>query len=120
MTSKYFSEVVILSDERMYSRVSPELHAKLKSGAAKSGLSFNQYINNLLLEQHSNEEFREHIIEMLHEVLNVNNSIYTDFDRNINIEILTYLRVLSSPEQRVKVKGELLRLGRHPTEINNE
>lgn len=109
-----------MSDERLYARVPSELHERLKVGAAKSGLTFNKYLNNLLEERHSGEDFRTMVIELLHEILDEREREVKQIASSVNIEILIFLRTLSTPDQHKRVNAELRRNGYSPVELSNE
>nr|ASS84963.1 Toxin-antitoxin system protein HicB [Klebsiella pneumoniae] len=110
----------IVSDERLYIRVSQELRARLQVAAASAGLSLNQYVNSLLESGGSQDEFKTMVIELLHDIFEkVSNNSNNNKD-TANIETLMYLRLLSTPEQRKKVNAELNRLGYEPVRIDNE
>ena len=109
-----------MTDERLYIRVSQELRARLEVGAGKEGVSINQYVNRLLEKGGDQDEFKEIVVELLHDIDDRLEDKSNNKDSAVNVEILMYLRLLSTPEQRKKVNSELDRLGYSPVRFENE
>ncbi len=120
LTSNLKKKENAVSDERLYIRVSTELRSRLQVAAASAGLSLNQYVNSLLESGGSQDEFKTMVIELLHDISEMVSNNENNNRDTTNLEILMYLRLLSTPEHRKKVNAELNRLGLKPVRIDNE
>lgn len=109
-----------MADERLYIRTTHERRARLELAASKAGVSVNKYVNDLLESTEDNNEFRGLVIDLLHEINEQLERKENKVSSDVNIEILMYLRMLSTPEQRKRVNGELGRLGYSPVRFDNE
>ncbi|WP_313397428.1 toxin-antitoxin system HicB family antitoxin [Acinetobacter variabilis] len=109
-----------MADERLYIRTTQERRARLELAAMKAGVSVNKYVNDVLEKAEDNNDFRTLVVELLHDINDQLEKKENNESSNINIEILMYLRMLSTPEQRKRVNGELGRLGYYPVRLDNE
>lgn len=109
-----------MADERLYIRTSQERRARLELAAMKAGVSVNKYVNDLLEKTEDSSEFRTVVVELLHDISGQLDNKGNNESPSVNIEILMYLRMLSTPEQRKRVNAELSRLGYSPTRLDNE
>lgn len=109
-----------MADERLYIRTTQERRARLELAAMKAGVSVNKYVNDVLEKTEDSSDFRTIVVDLLHDINEQLEKKENNESSNVNIEILMYLRMLSTPEQRKRVNGELDRLGYSPMRFDNE
>ncbi|NPE55882.1 hypothetical protein HLB25_13315 [Dickeya dadantii] len=110
------------TDERLYIRVSGELKIRIEERAVSYG-GINKYINSIIQRDINDNDFREQVINNLNDI---HSRVFDNGHTKENgkdsavIEILIYMRMLSSPEIRNKVNAEMKRMGFKTWSFDNE